>query len=378
MTDDKVIIIGAGVAGLYAAWLLAAAKVPYEIIEARARLGGRVLTVNETNKLAQDGITEDGFDLGPSWFWPQNQPAIGRLVAQLKLPAFAQNCEGDVIFERMSRETFQRYRSGAQDQQSMRLVGGTGALVRALAQELSPADISLNTRVTAMELVGDTIELSMTQADGTTQTRQTKHVIAALPPRLLQHSVLFNPSLDAATAQLWRDTPTWMAPHAKFIAVYNQAFWRADGLSGTAQSMVGPMAEIHDASTASGTAALFGFIGVGAEQRAAVGEASLIGACVSQLVRIFGEQAASPRATLLKDWATDDLTTTPADRAMSGHPHSINHAWVSGMWAGKLTLAGSETSPQEPGYLAGAVLAAERAVGEITNTRAAAKAALQN
>ena len=37
-----------------------------------------------------------------------------------------------------------------------------------------------------------------------------------------------------------------MAPHAKFFAIYNQPFWRASGLSGTAQSMVGPMVEYFE------------------------------------------------------------------------------------------------------------------------------------
>ncbi|MFP5405092.1 MAG: amine oxidase, partial [Gammaproteobacteria bacterium] len=38
--------------------------------------------------------------------------------------------------------------------------------------------------------------------------------------------------------------------------------------------------------------------------------------------------------------------------------------WLAGAWADRLSLAGSETSDTEPGYLAGAVQAAERAVTE--------------
>lgn len=47
-----------------------------------------------------------------------------------------------------------------------------------------------------------------------------------------------------------------MAPHAKFVALYDRAFWRAAGPSGMAQSRVGPMAEVHDASSEPGQAAL--------------------------------------------------------------------------------------------------------------------------
>jgi hypothetical protein len=48
-----------------------------------------------------------------------------------------------------------------------------------------------------------------------------------------------------------------MAPHAKFFALHDHLFWRDAGLSGTSQSFVGPLAEIHDATAASGKPALF-------------------------------------------------------------------------------------------------------------------------
>jgi hypothetical protein len=56
------------------------------------------------------------------------------------------------------------------------------------------------------------------------------------------------------------------------------------GLSGTAQSTVGPMPDMHDATTASGRAALFGFAGVGADPRASLGEEALTRACLDQQV----------------------------------------------------------------------------------------------
>jgi monoamine oxidase len=155
-----------------------------------------------------------------------------------------------------------------------------------------------------------------------------------------------------------------MAPNAKFVALYDRPFWRGDGLSGTAQSLVGPLAEMHDASTASGQAALFGFLRVGADQRAVVGQEALTRACLAQLARIFGPMALEPRATLMKDWTADPLTATVKDRDASGHIVSRDVPWVAAPWRDRLALAGSETSPSEPGYLAGAVIAAERAVAD--------------
>jgi monoamine oxidase len=363
MIRTKVAIVGGGLAGLHAARLLHRAGVDFVALEARDRFGGRILTVDESGRPG-----DDGFDLGPSWFWPRVQPAIGALVAELGLHAFAQVSDGDVVFERMSRETPQRYRGDGAGPESMRLVGGAAALVRALVRELPRERLILGARVTAMALASDGVELTISRADSASETLVTQRVIAAAPPRLLETTVAYTPGLEPTTARLWRETATWMAPHAKFFALYERAFWREAGLSGTAQSMVGPMAEMHDASTASGGAALFGFLGVDAEQRAAFGEEALTRACLAQFARIFGSQALQPRATLLKDWAADPLTATAADKVAAGHPIPRDVPWISGPWRERLTLAGSETSPSEPGYLAGAVVASERAVQETLAT----------
>lgn len=113
-----------------------------------------------------------------------------------------------------------------------------------------------------------------------------------------------------------------------------------------------------------------GCLGVGAEQRAALGKERLTRACLDQFARIYGADARLPRATLFKDWAADPLTATLADRAASGHISPGDIPWVSGAWQDRLALAGSETSPSDPGYLAGAVIAARRAVDQ-TFARAA-------
>lgn len=127
------------------------------------------------------------------------------------------------------------------------------------------------------------------------------------------------------------------------------------------------MAEIHDATTASGQAALFGFLGVGADYRATVGDEVLAAACTAQLVRLFGPEAGQPRKTLIKDWAVDALTATAEDRSGGAHPLATSKAWVTGRWSDRLSLAGSEASPVEPGFMAGAVEAARQAVREVSD-----------
>jgi monoamine oxidase len=359
MTHTTVAILGGGLAGLNAARLLQQAGVDFQLFEARDRLGGRILTVD-----AAGAPGTDGFDMGPSWFWPRMQPAIAALVEELRLPSFPQNSDGDVVFERMSREPAQRYHGTLQEPQSLRLVGGSGALIHALVGMLPAERLHLSSPVTHLGLDGNRITLSATGGDGNPASVTADHVIMTLPPRVAQAGLSFTPSLPPETRTLWQDTPTWMAPHAKFFALYDRPFWREAGYSGSVQSMVGPMPEIHDATTAGGQAALFGFLGIGAAERLRMGEKALAQACLAQFTRIFGAAAANPRTTLYKDWAADPWTTAPADLVSTGHA-SFTPDWVQGPWAERLILAGSETSQNEAGYLAGAVEASATAVGAL-------------
>jgi monoamine oxidase len=355
MTDTTVAIIGAGLAGLNAARLLHKAGVDFQLFEARSRAGGRILTVDE-----KGAETEDGFDLGPSWFWPQMQPVIGDLIEELGLQFFCQHSAGDVVFERMSREGPHRMPGLGQEPKSLRLAGGTAALVRALMRDLPADRLHFGTPVTALRLMPDGVQIT-----AAARTVTARHVIAALPPRLFAERVALSPAPAVQDLARWKATATWMAPHAKVFALYDRPFWREAGFCGTAQSMVGPLAEIHDATTASGKAALFGFAGVPAANRAALGDDALIRAAIQQFVRLFGPEAATPRATLVKDWAQDAWTATPADTTPTGHPPAFAGDWVTGEWGGRLIMAGSEASPSEPGFLAGAVVASQLAVESV-------------
>lgn len=248
----------------------------------------------------------------------------------------------------------------------MRLVGGTGAIISTFVKVLPAERLHLNACVTRFAMGDD--ELLLSVSVGARQEEiAARQAIMALPPRLLASTVDFEPALDLTTLDLWRRTATWMAPHAKFLALYDSPFWRESGLSGTAQSGLGPLGEIHDATSAHGSAALFGFVGLDRRQRVSVGKESLIRASVAQLARLFGPKAAEPLATFFKDWAADSFTSTDADEIAEGHPVPHSRQWIAGKWAQHVSLAGSETSATDPGYLAGALEAAERAVREVTS-----------
>ena len=63
-------------------------------------------------------------------------------------------------------------------------------------------------------------------------TVMANSVIFALPPRLVSGTVAFSPELPSALHNDLEAIPTWMAGHAKVMAVYNTPFWRDRGCRG--------------------------------------------------------------------------------------------------------------------------------------------------
>lgn len=365
MRTTRLAIIGAGLGGLYAAWLLEQSGFQdYVLLEARELAGGRIASepVDPAAAARADapfGI--DRMDLGPTWFWPELQGQLDRLVQQLGLGRFEQFDQGDTVVERSPVHAPVRVRGYANAPAAMRLHGGMATLVEAL-QRLPAQRLLVGEQVRRLRCTGAHVELQSDSAKGCT-TWQAEHVLLALPPRLAVHGIEFTPALPPELQAQWQGTPTWMAPHAKYIAVYEQPFWRAQGLSGQARSAYGPLAEVHDASMPGGSAALFGFVGLPASVRGKAGEAVLKAHCRAQLARLFGPQAAAPRAEFFKDWALDPRTATPADAQASGHHGAAPPAApATGPWTGRITGIASEWSQRFPGYVAGAIDAAHEGV----------------
>ncbi|WP_158808009.1 FAD-dependent oxidoreductase [Beijerinckia sp. L45] len=365
MTKTRIAIVGGGLSGLFAARLLAAAGIEFRLFEARSRLGGRILSVAAGNT---ESNRPGELDLGPSWFWPATQPLMTALVAELGLTAFPQYAEGDVVLELLAREAPRHLKGYRQEPSSFRIAGGTAALIAALATRLPSHRIELGVRIKKAESHGAGVTLHALTREGEHRSIEAEGVLFALPPRLIEASITFDPPMAPEVAALWRATPTWMAPHAKFVAVYDRPFWRERGLSGAARSMVGPLAETHDATAHAGVPALFGFLGVPSKVRAVMGS-TLTDACEQHLVRLFGPEAANPSATHLKDWSIDRLTATDSDRrGDGGHPSPSLRPWTDRAWASQLVLAGSETASVNPGYLEGALEAAHSAVSALVSS----------
>ena len=355
MKKASVAIIGGGLSGLYAAFLLEKKGIDYVLLEARPTLGGRIVTA----KLPRDNENIDSFDLGPSWFWPDYQQQLANLIDELRLESIDQFEDGDMMVERSPNELAVRTHSYKSSPPSMRLKGGMSALIEALHLHLDASRILTGQIVCQLNNTDQYIEVSSEDASGQITMWQVQHVLLALPPRLAAESIEFQPNLPVNLSAQWQQTATWMAPHAKYVAVYDTSFWQKKGLSGAARSAQGPMVEIHDASVIEGSGALFGFIGVPAPARQSISEELLKTYCRAQLVRLFGVEAQNPKIEYLKDWAQEPFTATSTDMSANGQHASAPIAKArSGVWENCLTGIGSEWSTQFPGYLAGAIDAA--------------------
>ncbi|MFK3917899.1 flavin monoamine oxidase family protein [Psychrobacter sp. NPDC078501] len=374
MQDIPVVIVGGGLSGLYAAFLLEQKGIAYRLLEARDTLGGRIAVAKYLDAHAANNSTDidqaessAAFDLGPSWFWPDYQTQLSTLIESLDLSRFAQFEEGDMMVERAVNQPPVRMQGYKSAPPSMRLVGGMAALIEALYARLDASCIITSQTVRQLNKTSQYIEVQSEDTSGHVTghvtTFRAQHVLLALPPRLVEGRIAFQPALPQDLSEQWRETATWMAPHAKYVAVYESPFWRDAGLSGATRSAIGPLTEIHDASTLESDGALFGFFGVPAQVRQSVSDTVLKEHCRAQLVRLFGEQASTPKAEYLKDWAQDPLTAMPADASGNGqHAVAPPSKPKTGMWQNCLTGCGSEWSAQFSGYVAGAIDAATVAV----------------
>ena len=190
-------IVGDGLAGLHAARLLHAAGIDFRLLEARDRLGGRILLLDGSGALSDDGL-----DLGPSWFWPGMQPGLAAQAHGLGLAAFLQHGDGNALFERTPEGAIHRFPSMRQEPRSMRLAGGTGALVKALAAALPSERLRLGSAVSHVALRRDGVVLSIGGPVAARHVLTAEQVVLALPPGLLATTVGFDPSLEPNTASL--------------------------------------------------------------------------------------------------------------------------------------------------------------------------------
>lgn len=349
------IIIGGGLAGLYSAYLLEKHGIPYLLLEAQSRLGGRILGAQANQNPAHY------FDLGPTWIFP-HQKKIQALVNHLGIKLFDHYASGDVLYQSSEHQTPRRI-AGAGELQLFKVKGGSQSLISALHNALNQDHILLDHTLTNIQKNADLWQLSVTH-NGVEQSFSADELVLAMPPRIIAPYLTDKQWLSNLLLTNLQKSQTWMAAQAKFVVTYAKPFWRERGLSGQLFSQSGPMGEVHDASTDTNAShGLFGFIGWPASRRSQLTEQQVKDACLAQLVTCFGDEAYDFTACYFKDWATDIFTCTETDKQeASRHPEFSLGNHTQELNSLHLHLVGSEFANIDPGYIEGSIDAVERGI----------------
>ncbi|SMC72110.1 monoamine oxidase [Desulfocicer vacuolatum DSM 3385] len=360
MHTEKIdtIIIGGGLSGIYAAFLLAEKQKSVVLLEARSRVGGRILSPEHQGFFA---------DLGPSWYWPMINPKVNALVKTLGLKGYPQFETGLARFQARDghAETIAGY---PMEPPGWRLNGGMISLIKGLCCKIPENVIRLNHPVCEIHRQDNGIGVVVGRHDHKPQCLlNASSLILALPPRLAAGSILFTPDLSYDLTQAMLKTSTWMAGHAKFFALYDKADWRKMGLSGQGFSLCGPLGEIHDGSSETSVpTGLTGFISIPALRRK--NGDGMEQAIITQLSRLYGHGAGHPMNLYYQDWAKEEFTATEYDqRAVHNHPEYEPPGGKTSIWDDTFHFAGTETADHLGGYLEGALSSAERAVSAIVS-----------
>jgi monoamine oxidase len=174
----------------------------------------------------------------------------------------------------------------------------------------------------------------------------------------------FAPSLPPALDQLLQRQP--MGAVTKVHAIYAEPFWRAEGLSGTVVSRVGPVEVVYDNSPPGGRpGVLVGFFEGGASRRAfAAGAAGRQEQALDCFARYFGGRARHPTDFHQLQWASERFTRG-AYGAYNPPGVLTSLGALAGGPVGRIHFAGDGTSPEWPGYMDGAIRSGERAAREV-------------
>lgn len=238
----SVLIVGAGLSGLCSAQMLAMNHPGLKILilEGRSRMGGRIFTDNEV-------------DLGAAWTWETDRELRGVLSSN-KVDVLPQHSAGEALYHASVTSVVSAGHNQSPSGNSARIVGGGMSLINSLTNNL-PSDrvsIKMGSIVEHVEEVsregGETKMEVRVRGQGESRIETADFVILALPPRLISHSITFNPPLPSRKKKNMASTPTWMEKTGKVAFIYASPFWRSRGLSGTVFSRTGPLRQIWDNS----------------------------------------------------------------------------------------------------------------------------------
>jgi monoamine oxidase len=242
--------------------------------------------------------------------------------------------------------------------QQDRFVGGSQLVAIRMAEALGDERVVLGAPVRRIEHGAGGVTV---HADGA--SARGRRAILALAPTLAGR-IAYDPPLPGFRDQLTQRMP--LGTVAKCMALYDEPFWRSEGLSGGGTSDTGPVKLTFDNSPPDGSpGVLLGFLEgrqarslgrVAADERRAV--------VLDCFARLFGPRAANPDGYVERLWAEEEFS-----RGCYGC-HMPTGAWTNYGPAlrepiGPLHWAGAEYATVWNGYMDGAVRSGEAAAREV-------------
>jgi monoamine oxidase len=238
--------------------------------------------------------------------------------------------------------------------QQDRFVGGSQLIPIRMAEQLGEDRLVLGAPVRRIEHSQDGVTV---HADGAV-LRGRRAIVAVAPT--LAGRIAYDPPLPGYRDQLTQRMP--LGTVAKCMAIYDEPFWRAEGLSGQGTSDRGPVRLTFDNSPRDGSpGVLLGFLeGRRARDLGRLPERERRTAVIDCFTRLFGPRARAPDAYVERLWAEEEWT-----RGCYGC-HMPTGAWTNYGPAlhpplGPLHWAGAEYAHVWNGYMDGAVRSGEHA-----------------
>jgi monoamine oxidase len=335
-----IIIIGAGLSGLLTAYRLQKEGIPFKILEARNRIGGRINTVY--------GANNTPVEMGATWFNKEHKH-LKALLVELGIEYFEQYMDGEVFFQRFANSAAETIQIPKQVP-SYRISGGTFNLIKTLYQQLAKEDVLLNQSVKEIKLLNYKVQVI------TNEVFEGNKVVLAIPPKLWAKKILFEPNLPDHLMSIAKQTHTWMEDSIKIAVTYKQAFWQKKNRSGTLFSNAGPITELYDhCNHQRSKYALCGFIDSSFKQ---IDDVERRYRVIEQLKSVFGEKASEFLDYKECVWSKEENTFEATDVFHYPHQNNGNPIFSQSFFDDQLLISSTESAPEFPGYMDGAVYAA--------------------
>ena len=242
------------------------------------------------------------------------------------------------------------------------VVGGMGALADRLAAELGDA-VRLGSPVRRITVDDETVTV-----ESTTGEVVARRAIVAVPLALVA-DIEWDPALAPDRHELC--TAAVGGVETKTMLVYDEPFWRADGLSGQSAEP-GSAAEVTiDASPADGSAGVLASFTFGrvAARVDALPEAERRSAVTAALTARFGSRAACPAAYVETPWWQESWSRGCSFAHLP--PGMLTrHGQLLAAPMGRVHWAGTETATVSHGAVDGAIRSGQRAAHEVLDLMA--------